>query len=472
MPLFERIDIKTASQSSWDVIIAGSSFSAMFFLRGLPSTYRVLVVEKGVYIPHSQQLIDSYIQNDPFSHDNRSGRAKTWVARTAFGGNSNCWWGQVPRFLPTDFETSSDHGIGAPWPIGYDALEPFYAEVEEIMQVAGGGTEHLLPRSRPFPFPPHAMTRAGAACHEARPNDWVPVATARSNGGSRASCCGTGVCDLCPIDAKFTVENSVGTFTRAGVYLLTGHEVSRIDIAAGAAGGVVVSHGEAEVEIKADTVALAANGIYNAAILLRSGVAHPALGRYLNEQNSVRLVLDVDHEGYFGGSSISTHCYAFYDGPHRNSRAAVLIEDMNAPAKLRHERGRWTHRMILKLIAEDVPDAGNRIDLDGDGEPLITWNGHSAYSAAGLAAAEEQLQDILPFAIERIVSRDHGDGEAHIQGTHRMGRDPATSVTDDSMRLHQTPNLLALGSGSFPTCPPANPTLTLSALALRAGRLM
>jgi choline dehydrogenase-like flavoprotein len=53
-----------------------------------------------------------------------------------------------------------------------------------------------------------------------------------------------------------------------------------------------------------------------------------------------------------------------------------------------------------------------------------------------------------------------------------MGSDPALSVVDDGLRLHEASNVVALGAGCFPTSSASNPTLTLSALALRAGRML
>jgi glucose dehydrogenase len=54
-------------------------------------------------------------------------------------------------------------------------------------------------------------------------------------------------------------------------------------------------------------------------------------------------------------------------------------------------------------------------------------------------------------------------------GTYRMGNDPKTSVVDSFQRSHDHPNLYLVGSGTFPTVGTANPTLTLSALALRTA---
>ncbi len=468
--MFKEIDFASASASDWDVVIAGSSFAAMFFLYGLPQGLRVLVVEKGEIIPWDRQVFEGNRPRAEIRIDNRSGHEKTLQAHTVFGGNSNCWWGQTPRFHPNDFRLRSLYGIGEDWPIGYDEIEPFYLEVERVMQIAGGGTDHIFPRSGPYSFPPHALSRTDQAMVAFDPEMWVPVATARANGGDRPTCCANGICHVCPIGSKFTILNSVERFVRDEVRLLTGAECRAVETEAGRARGVILRQDSVETVVKAGAVALATKGFSNPAILLRSGLGGEATGRYLHEQHSATLFIDIDHKNWFGGSSITVHGYGAYDGPHRSESAAVLIENYNAPTVLRNERGRWTERLHMKLIAEDMPLAENRVRLDEDGEAYVEWVGHSDYAAKGLARAEAMLPDLLPFTVERVVEKFHASSEAHIQGTHRMGRDPARSVVDDGLRVHGVPNLFALGSGVFPTCSPANPTLTLSALSLRAGR--
>ncbi len=468
--MFQTTTAAEAARSNWDVVIAGSSFSAMFFLYGLPAGTRALIVEKGGIIPHDEQLAALDRPREDYAMQNLSDRPKEWVAHRMFGGNSNCWWGQVPRFHPNDFRMSELYGQGAPWPIGYDDLEPYYARVETVMEVAGGGVDHILPRSSAFPYTPHAPSRSDQACMDAFPDIWVPVATARANGGSRAQCCANGVCDLCPVDSKFTVLNGIDSFLRPDVLLVTGTEAVSVEATAGRASALTVRDAEGDHRIAADIVALGTNAVSNAAILLRSGLTSPALGRYLHEQHSVELVIDVEAPGYFGGTSITGHCYGFYDGAHRKDTAAVLVENYNAPNDLRLEPGRWTDRMKLKLIAEDIPNPENRVELSADDTPNIIWNGYSAYADAGLDRAIADLQSILPFQIEGIVSRRSAATEAHIQGTHRMGTTAENSVVNDNCETHEMPGLFALGAGVYPTSSPANPTLTLSAIALRAGR--
>jgi glucose dehydrogenase len=72
--------------------------------------------------------------------------------------------------------------------------------------------------------------------------------------------------------------------------------------------------------------------------------------------------------------------------------------------------------------------------------------------------------------IEGNVARLTYGGAGHVMGTYRMGDDPKTSVVDSTLRSHDHPNLYLAGSGTFPTVGTANPTLTLSALALRAAK--
>lgn len=466
-----EIDIASARGRRWDVILAGSSFASMFFLKTLPAGTSVLVVEKGVEHAHSEIIAGGLPQNDRYSQDNHDTHAKEWVSHTMFGGNSNCWWACVPRFHPADFALASRYGVGTDWPIGYDDLERHYLQAERIMEVAGGGSDHILPRSAPFPYPPHSPSRFDRALRDASP-DWFAQPCGRSNGGSRPPCCGNGSCMRCPIDSKFTIGNARDRFARPDLFVLTGHEVRAVRLEAGTATGVLVRGEDGETEIGGDTVALGANATGNVVILERSGYSHPVLGRYLHEQAGVAVIVDTDVDGYLGGTSITGHGYELYDGAHRADHAAVLTEVWNSPPVLRPERGRWLQRMRLKFIAEDLPQARNRVSLGADDRPHYEWFGHHRYSLDALDNAVARLPEMLPMAVEAVTRGALNASEAHIQGTHRMGTDPAETVIDDTLRCHDVRNLFLLGAGAFPSCSPANPTLTLAALSLRAGETL
>ena len=463
--------IDKAQRRDWDVIVAGSSFASMFFIKYLPPSLSVLVVEKGHTQPHSDQIENGISGRESFRQINKSGAEKRWVAHSKYGGNSNCWWACTPRFHPNDFRLKSRYGVGADWPVSYDDLEQAYCEVEEIMEVTGGGSQHILPRSRPFPYPPHTPSRSDTVL-QAHSDLWFPQPTARSNGGRRAKCCNNGVCGRCPIDSKFTVQNAEHHFQRENCQIVFGTELRSISVENGTAKTAVLRSSDgSEVAVSASLIALGANAIFNAAILIRSGFTSPALGRYLHEQVSQTLIIDIDKRNYFGGTSITGHGYALYDGKHRSEVAGVLLENLNNPYVLRPVRGRWTERLLMKLLAEDLPQEDNRLTLEDD-EVQIEWSGHSDYAYEGLKRAREQIPEILPFSIEAFSEQGFSHTESHIHGTTRMGSSKEVSVVDRNLRCHEASNVLALGAGVFPSCSPANPTLTLSALSILAARAL
>jgi choline dehydrogenase-like flavoprotein len=141
--------------------------------------------------------------------------------------------------------------------------------------------------------------------------------------------------------------------------------------------------------------------------------------------------------------------------------------------RLRDLRGRWRQRLGLKVIFEDLRQPDNRVTLSPDDpdRPRVAFAAHSSYTHAGVAS----LPDVLPRALAALpieglhIGNRLSSTEAHVLGTTPMGNDATSSVVDKDLRHHRVRNLLVLGSSVFPTCPPANPTLTLSALSLRAA---
>ena len=87
--MLQSIDLQEAQRGSWDVLVVGSSFSAMFFLKGLDPKLRVLIVERGAVVDHEKQVGIGGVRPEEFDIHNTSGHPKKWVARTLFGGNSN-----------------------------------------------------------------------------------------------------------------------------------------------------------------------------------------------------------------------------------------------------------------------------------------------------------------------------------------------------------------------------------------------
>ena len=76
------------------------------------------------------------------------------------GGSTLHFSGEAHRMHPAAMRLESRFGVGADWPLDYAELEPFYAESERILGVAGPHVDPLRPRSAPYPLPPHAHSYA------------------------------------------------------------------------------------------------------------------------------------------------------------------------------------------------------------------------------------------------------------------------------------------------------------------------
>ena len=107
-------------------------------------------------------------------------------------------------------------------------------------------------------------------------------------------------------------------------------------------------------------------------------------------------------------------------------------------------------------------------DYFGNPAPHITCN-IGPHERATLAEGATVARRILEAkGASRLQSSDLSLA-AHQIGTHRMGRDPHTSVVDSTLRAHDVPNLYLVGSGCLVTTSSSPPGLTTAALAIRAS---
>lgn len=464
----------------FDLAVIGTGFASTFFLQAYlnsaPESARVVVLERGninnntpgdAYSKHQGiDFADTVINGNPL---------KGWIQRIGFGGGT-CWTGNTPRMHPNDFKTQTLYARGEDWPISYDELEPFYIAAEQLMSISGSSTR-VYPRSKPYPLPAHRFNALDRAFAEKYPELYIPMPSARPSapGAGRAICCANGICSTCPIAAKFQIDfHMKSIYSDKRVTLITEANVTHLDIQTETVKGVYYTKDGQEQSIKCDLAAVGAHGIMTPFILLKSGLTDPALGKYLNEQVSFGVDVLLDGLPNYDGSQIMTGLGLMgLDGDFRRDQPGYLLENWNVPW-LRAEENRWTERGYFKIVFEEVPQQRNSVTIakQDPSKPYVNYQDDSAYGKTGLANADKIVQDLLsglPVEDYSIQAKMDLGGEAHIQGTTRMGKDPNTSVVDANLVHHRVRNLLALGSGVFTTCPAANPTLTLSALSLMAA---
>jgi choline dehydrogenase-like flavoprotein len=367
------------------------------------------------------------------------------------------------------------------WPLSYDDLEPHYCTAEQVMLISGP-SDSPMPRSIPFPLPPHRFSDPDVLLKKRFPDGWYQMATARASAptGRRGVCCATGWCGLCPVDAKFTIQNGLPhLYEDPRVVLRLRSEVQTIDTAAGVVQGVNYLQEGKLTRDTGDLFVLGASALFNPHIMLRSGFDHPLIGRRLHEQMPIYVTLDLKGVKCYNGSTVLSGLgYLFYEGEHRREHAACMIETWNSPFAnrtddtLRFEPGRFNERLMLGFLFDDIPSEINTVTVS-QGNPRMAKVHFTDYSDYAMRGARQiprmidKLSEALP--IERLVSATLGTTAAHIQGTVVMGNDPSTSVVDRYLVDHKYRNLLVLGSSSYPTASPAYPSLTVSALSLWAA---
>lgn len=471
------------AEAHYDVVVIGTGFGSLFFVEGYlgkrPAA-RILMLERGTFNSHAWQLQQDRNSSLPHTSTFRTDAAsKVWNFTVGLGGGTNCWYAQTPRFHPSDFRMRSNYGVAQDWPLDYDELEPYYVAAETKMSVAGSPEMgEILPRSAPFPQPPHKLTAVDEIMRKAQPQFHVPIATARASiaTAGRPPCCASARCNLCPVNAKFTFENGFTNLREhPNVEFRTECEVTHFDRAGGVVRAAVYRNGGAEHRVTGDLFVLGANAIHSPAILLRSGIDHPLTGVGIHEQVGYSLEVLLDGVDSLNGGTITTALnYSLYDTPARKDHAGALIYfDNRWPHGLRKEYGRWRQLAPLVVVVEDLPQDANRVVLDGDGVPKVLHPDVSEYAKRGVRQSLIDIEKVLaPLPVERIDFKGMRDTESHIQGSLRMGHERASSVIDARQIHHDVRNLVVVGSSVFPSGPNSNPSLSVAALSLRSAALL
>jgi choline dehydrogenase-like flavoprotein len=126
-------------------------------------------------------------------------------------------------------------------------------------------------------------------------------------------------------------------------------------------------------------------------------------------------------------------------------------------------------------MAEDQPVYENRVLLDESatdryGVPrLLVSHRHTARDRAAGAVLAATAKRILRRAGALACYRHEVATFSHGVGTVRMGRDRYTSALDADCRFRGLQNLTVVDASVLPTSAAVNPSLTISAIALRAA---
>jgi choline dehydrogenase-like flavoprotein len=259
--------------------------------------------------------------------------------------------------------------------------------------------------------------------------------------------------------------------------------------------------------VHAPTVVVACGSIESPALLLRSGIGGPAVGKHLRLHPAFLVygLYDEPIEGWRGQvqSALSDHYADLEDGCGFLIEAAGIAPGLTSGAMpwtsgAQHKELMGQLRWLAPFITVARDHGSGEVVLDDHGRALMRWDLddpvdrglavrahvelarlHEAAGAGAIITAHLQEtrwargEDFDAF-VERLHSASYAPNDvacfsAHQMGSCRMGSDPEDSVADGRGELHDVKGVWIGDASAFPTAPGVNPMVSIMSLAHRTA---
>jgi choline dehydrogenase-like flavoprotein len=514
-----------SSDTHYDIIIIGTGAGGGTLAYALaPSGKRILILERGGYVPREKDNWDSRAVNvDARYHTkelwkDKEGKPLHPHINYYVGGNTKFYGAALFRLRERDFTEIRHHGgISPAWPISYQDLEPYYARAEHLYEVHGRRGEDPTepPASGEYPFPavshePRIQALSDHFASQGLHPFHVPLGIRLDETNPHSSrCIRCNTCDgfACLVHAKSDAQVMCvdPALQHPNVTLLTEAYVSRLETSASGrevTGVHVRRNGHAE-RYSADVVMVSCGAINSAALLLRSANdKHPnglgncsgVVGRhYMGHINSVLMAVSkcpnptifqktlAVNDFYFGAHDFDypmghISFVGKLDAVALSAGAPPLTPGFTLDLMAKHSLDFW-------LTSEDLPDPDNRVTIDREGNIELHYTPNNQEGHKRLITKLEHVMQRQSHCTEHGPSCHQGlfarslfvgqriplAGVAHQNGTIRFGTDRRTSALDPMCKSHDVDNLYVVDGSFFPSSGAVNPALTIMANALRVG---
>jgi len=303
-----------------------------------------------------------------------------------------------------------------------------------------------------------------------------------------------------------TLVNHLEAANNNGTRFLVGTEVQKIIIEQGKAKGVEALHTNAlgdkvKVTVRAKKVVVAAGAIHSPAILIRSGLRHPQIGKnlYLHPVISASGLYKEEINGWWGGMmTLTDNEFTNLDGPYgfkiETPPAHTGLIGLSLPwaSAKQHKEMMLQSKYMANFIILTRDKYTGSIALDSQQKPVIHYKLHpydrkhllkglkegiKIHLAAGAEEAlilHNQLMEVktdddamLDRALQNLKWKDNYFNlfSAHQMGTCRIGGNKKLHPVSPEGETYEVKGLYVTDCSAFPKSSGANPMLSVEGLA-------
>lgn len=485
-----------------DILILGSGMGGATLAAALaPTGRRIVILERG------EPLAPSPADRDPEAIFRRGHFRpdEMWLDAEggAFnpgnyyhpGGNSKFYGAVLLRYRAEDFAPLRHiEGTTPGWPFGYGVLEPWYQAAETLYRVRGatGDDPTEPPHSGAYPFPPVpdepfiADLRRRLAAQGLHPGP-LPLGVDLDRWLSHGATTWDAFPDTCGGKMDAETVALAQALQHPNVTLLTGARVTRLRAEGRRVTGVEFTRAGKCETLSAPVVCLCTGAVVTAALLLASADAGNPRGLANGSDQVGRNFMNHNLSAVLGvhpfrrntcvyEKTIQMNDWYLTGGPQGEPLGNIQMLGRITGPILAAESGlprplaRWIadHSVHLLAMSEDLPNPESRVMLR-DGQIVLKWERSNWAAHLALVARLKVALKVAgwPVVLARAFEKRT---PSHQCGTARMGADPAASVVNADCRAHDLDNLFIVDASVLPTSAAVNPSLTIAALALRAGQ--
>jgi len=296
-----------------------------------------------------------------------------------------------------------------------------------------------------------------------------------------------------------------------GARIVVDCDVRRVTITNAQATGVEARVGAHALSVRAGAVVVACGSIHSPALLLRSGVRLPALGKFLALHPATAVFGEMDEAvrpwtgtlqaHYSDQFADLDHGYGFkFETAPLHPSFLALAAPWESAAQYAGRMERLANTALCGILLRDR--FGGRVRIDREGCPVVDYR-VSRYDAVHLRRALAAGAELLEAAgareiwapVARWISYRPGSPRAreewlarldaagwganqlllvtfHQMASCRMGASARSSVVDPEHRVWGVRGLYVADASVFPTASGVNPMLTIMGIAHRAAQLV